>query len=182
MKRTTPVVLGLLVLLVVSGGVVFAQESSATIGLHEQNNSGQSGTAKITISEDGSTATVEIHISGGSDEPQPAHIHAGTCANLDPKPLYPLNNVVNGHSITTLTEESAIGMPSMETSDFAINVHKSVAEASVYVACGEISEANVVTVGMPRTGSPGDLATVATFAALLVLAGGLLSTVSRRRV
>jgi VCBS repeat-containing protein len=182
MKRTTPVVLGLLVLLVVSGGVVFAQEDSATIGLHEQNNSGQSGTAKITISEDGSTATVEINISGGSDEPQPAHIHAGTCANLDPKPLYPLNNVVNGHSITTLTEESAIGMPSMETSDFAINVHKSVAEAAVYVACGEISEANVVTVGMPRTGSASDLVTVGAFAALLVLAGGLLSTVSRRRV
>jgi len=182
MKRTTPVVLGLLVLLVLSGGIVFAQESSATIALHEQNNSGQSGTAKITISEDETTATVEIHISGGSGVPQPAHIHAGSCANLDPTPLYPLNSVVNGHSLTVLTEASATGMPSMEASEFAINVHKSAAEASVYVACGDITEANVVTVGMPRTGSSTDnIVAVATLAALLTLTSGLLLTFARRK-
>ena len=43
-----------------------------------------------------------LNLTNGTAEPQPAHVHKGTCANLDPAPLYPLNSVVNGKSETAL--------------------------------------------------------------------------------
>jgi hypothetical protein len=106
--------------------------NSVRVTLTEQNGSGQNGVAVLT--EQGGRLMVTIDISGGTETPQPAHIHRGTCANLDPAPAYPLANVVSGKSETTLE----IGMTALQGGEFAINVHKSAAEASVYVACGDI--------------------------------------------
>ncbi|HUS16327.1 MAG TPA: hypothetical protein VM536_15115 [Chloroflexia bacterium] len=110
-----------------------AAEKSMTVTIMAQNGSGQDGTATITDMGNGKTQ-VMIDIKSTSSTPQPAHIHMGTCANLDPKPRYPLTSVVNGKSETTLD----VAMSDLQPGAMAINVHKSAAEASVYVACGNI--------------------------------------------
>ena len=67
---------------------------------------------------------------------QPAHIHKGTCAKLDPKPTYPLSDVVGGMSKTTVP---GITVAKLLAAPMAINVHKSAKELPTYVACGNIS-------------------------------------------
>jgi hypothetical protein len=79
---------------------------------------------------------VTLAMTGGAfPEPQPAHIHLGAC----PSPgavSYPLTDVVDGMSVTTLSvsweDLLATGEPQ------AINIHKSMAEASTYTACGDL--------------------------------------------
>lgn len=181
------VLVALLALLGLSGRGALAAGETDTIQLLEQNNSGQSGTATFTYSEDYSTVTIEINLTNGTAEPQPAHIHAGTCADLDPKPFYPLNSVVNGKSVTVITEEEAGKLDYEQYNQFAINVHKSAAEASVYVACGDIVPGGTqpgsggVVAGMPRTGNSGN-AVLPVLAALALVAIGTLASFSRRSV
>ena len=118
----------------VTGEAGEALQDGLTVELAEQNGSGQSGTATFTVSDDG-TSHVSIMLSGGSSEPQPAHIHKGTCDDLDPNPAFPLENVVNGSSETDVD----VSLDDLALSSYAVNVHKSEAEADVYVACGDIT-------------------------------------------
>lgn len=111
-------------------GIALAQSSPVTVQLGEQNNSGETGTA--TITPQGSKTQVVLQIKGAPVEAQPAHVHDGTCASLDPKPRIPLQNVVNGKSTTTLD------MPMSEVTKGAINVHKSASDIKTYVACGDL--------------------------------------------
>ena len=145
MKKVGILVALALMLSITRGGRAFAQTSNPvnsntlTIQLNEQNSSGQSGTA--TLTEQNGQLMVSINLSNGSDTPQPAHIHKGTCANLDPVPAIPLQNVVNGTSTTNIdlsTNSVAKSLNDLMTGQYAINVHKSAAEAKVYVACGDI--------------------------------------------
>jgi hypothetical protein len=106
---------------------------TTTVNLDEQNDSGQSGTATL-IEENGQT-TVTLSLTGGTfTEPQPAHIHMGSC----PKPgdvVHPLTNVVNGKSVTTLN----VTMDQLKAQlPLAINVHKSASEMAAYTACGDV--------------------------------------------
>lgn len=179
MKKFASVAMAFLALFAFSGGSVFAQSQTLTIGMMEQNDSGQSGTATLTLSEDGTSITVEIHIASDTDAEQPAHIHPGTCANLDPKPIFPLNNVVNGHSTTVLTDMSATGMGTVESGSYAINVHKSGDEAQIYVSCGDIVAENVV--GMPKTGGSDNIVPMLAFTALALVATGTTLRFARRR-
>jgi hypothetical protein len=110
-----------------------------TVQMKEQNASGENGTATIKHTDTGMVVMVDL--SNGTTEPQPAHIHKGTCANLDPKPAAPLTNVVNGKSETTIATADF----TMEAGQaYAINVHKSAAEASVYVSCGDITDSTMM--------------------------------------
>jgi hypothetical protein len=129
----------------VAGGVAFAQDkadkkkSSAskgvTVKLSQQNKSGESGTARLTAA--GDKTKVEINIKGApKGVGQPAHIHDGTCAKLDPKPKYPLTTVMDGKS----TSEVPVSLDALMKEKVAINVHKSADEAKVYVACGNITK------------------------------------------
>jgi hypothetical protein len=108
-------------------------EGTMAVALSAQNDSNQNGTATIT-DMGGKAIMVSINLSNGTAEPQPAHIHKGTCANLDPNPAYPLSSVVNGKSET----EVAVSMDELSKGEYAINIHKSATEASVYVACGDL--------------------------------------------
>lgn len=112
-------------------GVVSSE--ALEIALSAQNNSGESGTAKIEDFD--GKAKVTLNLTGApSGVTQPAHIHTGSCANLGGV-KYPLNFPVNGKSETTLDislDELLDGLP------LAVNVHKSAAEANIYVACGDI--------------------------------------------
>lgn len=93
----------------------------------------ESGTA--TLKQEGSDVVVTLKMKNPASAAQPAHIHAGTCATLNPKPTYPLKNVTDGTSTTTL---SGVKLSELETGGFAINVHKSTTEGAVYVSCGDI--------------------------------------------
>lgn len=118
--------------LVLGSSAVFAQGAPVTVKLGEQNKSGESGTATIT-SQGGKTQVV-VEMTGAPAAAQPAHIHAGSCAKLDPKPKIPLQNIVNGKSTTVLDMplEKVVG------GGGAINVHKSAADLKTYVACGDV--------------------------------------------
>lgn len=100
-----------------------------------QNGSGESGT--VTLTPMGDKTRVDVALVGGAaDTPQPAHIHPGSCAKLDPKPKYPLTTVVDGFSTTTVD----VPISQLTTGDFAVNVHKSTTEIPKYVACGDLTK------------------------------------------
>jgi hypothetical protein len=106
-----------------------------TVKMGAQNGSGQNGTATIVTKGSGILVTVTV-----SNEPkgasEPAHIHAGTCAKLNPAPWKPLSNVVNGVSTTTVPGVTVAQLTGK--TKYAINVHKSAAMLKVYVSCGGI--------------------------------------------
>jgi hypothetical protein len=171
-------------------GMAYAQGDTVTTTMNQQNNSGQIGASALVDAGSGQTA-VAINITPGAPGVgQPAHIHRGTCANLDPKPLYPLTDVINGTSETIVPASLA----DLATGQYAINVHKSGTEASIYVSCGDIAAmvtgggtttapapGTGTTVGMPRTGVPA----FGLVAALVLLASSILGaglTLARRRV
>jgi len=105
------------------------------VPLVTQNDSGQDGEA--TLSEvDSETTRVVLEVGSPPGNPQPAHIHRGSCQNLDPQPEYPLEDVVDGKS----TSEVNVAIEDLVGQGFAVNVHKSADEAQVYVACGDIEE------------------------------------------
>ena len=106
--------------------------NSVTVDLAELNGSGESGTATLTA-EDQQTRVV-LELSNPASDSQPAHIHKGTCANLDPAPAFGLPNVEGGTSEATVD----VTLDALESGEYAINVHKSNDEADVYVACGDI--------------------------------------------
>jgi hypothetical protein len=109
---------------------------SETFKIHAQNGSGESGMA--TLTQAGDTLKVKLAIKGGSGD-QPAHIHKGTCAKLDPKPAYPLTTVMDGTSSTTLKD---VKLSSLTSGTYAINVHKSTTDLKDYVACGNLTIAS----------------------------------------
>jgi len=108
---------------------------AAEVKLEPQNNSGQSGTATLTKAGDDKTKVVLEVKGGAAGVSQPVHIHKGTCANLDPKPAFPLSPVVNGKSETTVNAS----LDSLEKGGYAINGHKSAQDVKTYVFCGPIA-------------------------------------------
>ena len=128
-------------------GLAFAQDSGKKSGgkkggaktvnvkMAAQNKSKETGTAKLTAIDEGKTR-VEISIKGAPQgTPQPAHIHEGTCAKLDPKPKWGLENVVDGKSTT----EVPVGLAELQKGTYAVNVHKSGEDIKTYVSCGNIA-------------------------------------------
>ena len=118
--------------------IVIAQQMMSgpdhvTVTLKPQNSSGESGTA--TLTQKGSDVEVIVHMKNAVAATQPIHIHVGSCANLDPKPKYPLTLVKDGESVTTVKD---VQLSALTASPFAINVHKSPADVGTYVACGDI--------------------------------------------
>ena len=115
-------------------GFALAQDKPITIKISPQNGSKESGSAKLTP-QGADKTKVDISLRGEpKGVPQPAHIHMGTCANLDPKPKHGLENVVNGKSSTVVP----VGLDELMKEHGAINVHKSTKEIKTYVACGEL--------------------------------------------
>ncbi len=106
------------------------------ISLTAEKPSTESGTARLQ--ESNGKLTVFLDLTGApANTPQPAHIHAGKCPNVGAV-KYPLTNVINGKSETTLdtTLDQLAGMT------LAINVHKSVPLTKTYVSCGDLKVAS----------------------------------------
>jgi len=129
--------------LATAAGVALAQDAkkegkkggkSVSVRMQAQNDSGETGSAKLTA-EGADKTRVEISLKGApKGTAQPAHIHEGSCAKLDPKPKHGLENVVDGKSTTVVpvSLDSVKGM--------AINVHKSTSDIKTYVSCGDIGK------------------------------------------
>jgi hypothetical protein len=104
-----------------------------TVTFSQESNSGISGTA--TLTELGAASTkVVISLTGSGPGPHPNHFHAGTCANLTKAPTHTLTPIVDGKGETTVPASFA----DLTGGKFAINVHKSAAEAAIYVACADV--------------------------------------------
>ena len=123
-----------------------AAGSQVTVTLVPQNGSNETGT--VTLSQTAKGVVVSVITDPAPDSPQPAHIHKGSCAKLDPTPAFPLTMISKGTnsmgapkgvSMTTIT---GVTLAQLESGQYAVNVHKSVPEAKTYVACGDIKNAN----------------------------------------
>lgn len=131
--RTAPMIVA--VLFAAAPALAQTGGQKVTVQLGPQNNSGERGTATLTA--DGSRTRVEINLAGAATgSSQPAHIHEGTCAKLDPKPKYGLSNVVDGKSTSTVP----VALDAILDGKHAINVHKSAQEVQTYVACGDLKK------------------------------------------
>lgn len=90
--------------------------------------------------------------------PHLAHIHPGTCEELDPNPEYPLTDVsgefgdgeasqagdtVGASDATLLVEGSTtivpVSLDDLLAEEYAINLHESAEAADVYIACGNVA-------------------------------------------
>jgi hypothetical protein len=180
MKRwqwPSAVVLGcFLFLFGVAPATVAAQGQSVTLNLNAQNNSGIGGTATLTDLGGGKTR-VAIQVTGAGPGPEPAHIHPGTCAQLNPTPAFTLSSVTNGSSTTDVDSS----LQQLTASPFAVHMHKSLDELTVYVACAEITDSQARPGTLPRSGGGPVDDWTAPYAVLagIVLAGAGL--VLRRR-
>ena len=124
---------GTLVALITLLAIVSAPMAAdtVTVPLAPQSGSGESGTA--TLTKDGAKTKVMLSVPNAQGT-QPTHIHKGTCANLDPKPAYPLSPVTNGKSETVVNAS----LDDLQNGGYAINGHKSAQELTTYVFCGDI--------------------------------------------
>lgn len=104
------------------------------VRLKAQNGSGETG--KATLRKSGADVVVTLRMQGASGNVQPAHIHEGTCAKLNPAPKYPLHPLTHGTSVTTVKN---VSIAQLIARPYAINVHRSTDDLQSYVACGNIS-------------------------------------------
>jgi hypothetical protein len=108
-------------------------EDLLTLELQEQNDSGITGEVAFSPTSEGNIE-VEIELDGSEGGPHPAHIHPGSCADLDPTPKWPLENVVDGRSKTTID----VDLGELTAQEYAVNVHDSPENADLYVACADV--------------------------------------------
>jgi hypothetical protein len=132
MKLTAPSAIGTALVLLGAGCGGTSSSSAAEdvnsddvyVMLAEQNESGESGTARLVPL--GKRTKVVLELTGSAATRQQAHIHAGSCDKLDPKPAYALSEVKSGTSATTVEAK----LTTLRRGSFAIDVHD--------FACGEI--------------------------------------------
>ena len=102
--------------------------------LHALHGSGEVGT--IALKPRGARTDVEIHlVNAPKGTEQPAHIHKGTCAKLDPTPAYPLDSVLDGTSDGVVNVATA----TLFASPMAVNVHRSTNDLKDYIACADLT-------------------------------------------
>lgn len=121
---------------------------AVVVQLAPQSGSNQTGTATLTGSGDKTQVVIALNGMPANSQ-EPAHIHQGTCAKLNPKPAYPLTTVSSGQSATTVN----VPLAQLQTGGFAINVHQSTTNIGTYVACGDIPAAG--SAAAPSSGSMG---------------------------
>jgi hypothetical protein len=104
------------------------------------------------LAQDDPTETPE-----GTVITHPAHVHMGTCAELDPNPAYPLNNVgprtdddgnppdpdeimgsLSSNPVEVSETEIEVNLDDILMEAHAINVHLSDQEVTTYIACGDL--------------------------------------------
>ncbi len=113
-------------------GAESAAGDPLVLELFEQNGSGQTGTATFTALGEGRTRIV-LELTNPPAEPQPAHVHSGSCEDLGP-PVVGLTDVEDGRSVT----ETDTPLDELEGRDLVIHAHKSEAVFDVSIACAPV--------------------------------------------
>ena len=121
-------------LLIVIALAACGSDESRTFQLETLNDSGVTGTAVLTDLRDGSTRVV-VDVEPAGHLNMPAHIHPGTCVELVPQPLYPLQSVVDGGSETVVPRS----LSELLAGDLALNLHVSFDDMGTYAACVDLS-------------------------------------------
>ena len=108
-------------------------EKPKTIVMKALNGSGEDGTA--TLTQVGPDIRIVVTLKNAPSTDQPTHIHAGTCASINPSPEFPLTSTTDGKSTTLLKGET---LEFLMAHPYAINIHKSTSDLATYVSCGNI--------------------------------------------
>lgn len=111
-----------------------ANADSVTLELMPLNDSGVSGTVRLSAL-DGDSTLVVIEVDPAGHLNMPGHVHPGTCADLVPQPKYALESVRNGQSRT----EVAASLEDLLAGGQAINLHLSNEQMDIYSACVDLS-------------------------------------------
>lgn len=106
--------------------------SAISVNLDPVGDASQFGTA--TLTPNGEQTEVVIDIDSPISDSQPAHIHEGTCADLNPDVAFGLPNVVSGRSEATVE----VSLDDLTSGDYAINLHMSDDDLETYTSCGDI--------------------------------------------
>lgn len=111
-----------------------AEHPAVLVKLGEVVGSGVTGTVKLSGAGNDQTK-VHIALTGDDGSSHPAHLHQGTCSKPNPVPRYPLNNVKEGTSDTTIDAD----LDQLESeAPLYVNVHKSGSNLNTSIACKEI--------------------------------------------
>jgi hypothetical protein len=108
-------------------------QQTERLELRTLNASGVTGTVTLTAI-DGSRTRVEVAVDPAGHPNMPAHIHPGTCDALVPQPIYPLESVVDGVSVT----EVLAPLDELIAGGVALNIHDSNEDMGTYTACVEL--------------------------------------------
>ena len=103
-----------------------------SVNLSPVGDASQFGTA--TLTPEGDQTRVVVDVDSPVSNSQPAHIHEGTCADLNPEPAFGLPNVVDGRSESTVD----VSLDDLTAADYAINLHMSDDDLTTYTSCGDI--------------------------------------------
>jgi hypothetical protein len=125
--------LALVVVMLLAAACSGPAAASRTVELQTLNDSGVTGSAVLTDLGDGQTEVV-VTVEPGGHLDMPAHIHPGTCVDLVPQPRFPLQNVVDGASETTID----VPLDELFAGGLALNIHASPDDYGTYTACIEL--------------------------------------------
>ena len=103
-----------------------------SVSLSPVGDASQFGTA--TLTPEGEQTRVVLDVDSPVSNSQPAHIHEGTCADLNPEPAFGLPNVVDGRSESTVD----VSLETLTAGDYALNLHMSDDDLTTYTSCGDI--------------------------------------------
>lgn len=111
-----------------------ATAEEVSVPLEEVAGSGQTGEATLTAVEGNQTHVLILIDGEGVSGNQPAHVHEGTCEQLNPEPAYGLNEVQNSFSDTTID----VPLATLTAGEYAINLHRQPTDLETYTSCGNI--------------------------------------------
>jgi len=114
-----------------------------TIDFTELNDSGVSGTATLFAAGDATIVTFDLE---GTGEEHPAHIHQGTCDDIQPEPAYNLQNVGEDGATTSQVE---VPLDELIDGDYVIDLHLAANQLGTLIVCGEIAGQPVNAAGTP---------------------------------
>jgi hypothetical protein len=126
----------LLLIALVSAVVAGCSTAAArTVELQLQPLNGSGVTGNVTMTAVGENRTlIQIQVDPAGNPSMPAHIHPGSCDDLVPQPKYPLENVVDGVSVT----EVPASLDELLSGGQALNIHHSNEDMRTYTACVDL--------------------------------------------
>ncbi len=147
--KTIGLLICLALLLALQGAGLAAAQDSTTVRLEAQNKSGIDGTAMLKDNGNGTT-TISIKLNNTrANSMHPGHLHEGTCKGTIPTIRYPLEDVMDGKSETTVKAP----LERLLSEELYINLHPSHEKLYPVITCGGLNAPD----SLPRTGAGGAL-------------------------